>query len=500
MPYFRRQVRSCGTYSNPARAGQAKCWRNGYSPTADQICLIFISPGALCDLHGHFANTWDACHINEHSTDMTILPNLIQNGNKKLESTLVDYSQKRLAANRSFVGQFLDQEGIQDSQYGIYGMSVFLILTKNSYDYRVKDIRVQNIRKFIKWIDATSEYDLSNQETDANDRTDSDKSNTYELRCVIPKICHGIEACSLYTELAQQKTILSTHLDNAQNANGSFGFLTSDKNIDSKISLINTALVLRTYLVHLDNTERRLNCINYLKDNLNKLNNVFEQLYVLNAIQVAIIKDPTLANNGLLKIKQTIRDNLKKVFHEVALNPTSFSNPINIDFNDANRTRYYRLYSDLILIESLALAFPTNLYYLRGQIGERVLSKVWACLDKNSDKDTTQHRMSFGFYFSVSQILSTLVTKYDENIGLIGRLHAWLVRVKFFGINFSKEVFIVLCSLPLIALLILLNIILAYKTPPYTIPTYINTIVSFLLARIANIFGLYYDNRHKNKI
>ena len=34
-----------------------RCWRNGYSPTADQICLIFISPGAFCDLHGHFANT-----------------------------------------------------------------------------------------------------------------------------------------------------------------------------------------------------------------------------------------------------------------------------------------------------------------------------------------------------------------------------------------------------------------------------------------------------------
>ncbi|MCB0798605.1 MAG: hypothetical protein KDB85_13390, partial [Chitinophagales bacterium] len=36
-----------------------RCWRYGHSPTADQICLIFISPGALCDLHGHFANTRD---------------------------------------------------------------------------------------------------------------------------------------------------------------------------------------------------------------------------------------------------------------------------------------------------------------------------------------------------------------------------------------------------------------------------------------------------------
>ena len=57
MPDFIRQFGASGTSSNPARAGQAKCWRNGYSPTADQICLIFISPGALCDLHGHFANT-----------------------------------------------------------------------------------------------------------------------------------------------------------------------------------------------------------------------------------------------------------------------------------------------------------------------------------------------------------------------------------------------------------------------------------------------------------
>ena len=43
--------------SVPAAHSLTRCWRNGHSPTADQICLIFISPGALCDLHGHFANT-----------------------------------------------------------------------------------------------------------------------------------------------------------------------------------------------------------------------------------------------------------------------------------------------------------------------------------------------------------------------------------------------------------------------------------------------------------
>jgi hypothetical protein len=379
-------------------------------------------------------------------------------------------------------------------------MSVFLILTKNSFDSRVQQIRNQNIDKFKTWINATKIYDLSNQSKDANDKTDSDKSNTYELRCIIPKICHAIEACSFYNELSEQKIILANHLYNAQNTNGSFGFLTSDKDVDLKTSLINTALVLRTYLVNSDHSEKKLNCINYLKDNYSKLNNIFEQLYILNSIQVAILKDSSLAKNGLLKIKEVIQKNLKKIFHEVALNPTSFSNPINVDFNDSNRTRYYRLYSDLILIESLALAFPTNLYYLRGQIGERVLSKIWTCLDSKSDKDTTLHRMSFGFYFNVYQVLSTLISKYDENIGLLGKIHSKLVRIRFFGIDFSKEVYIVLCSLPLIASLIGLNLYLAFRSPPITIPAYINTIVAFLLARIANIFGLYYDNKQKNKI
>lgn len=431
---------------------------------------------------------------------MTTLSELINQGHTKLEGILIDYSQKRIYANKKYVGQFLDQEGIHDSQYGIYGMSVFLILTKNSFDSRVIEIRTQNIEKLKFWIDSTKSYDLSNQTKDANDKTDSDKSNVYELRCVIPKICHAIEACSLYTELSEQKKILASHLYNAQNVNGSFGFLTSEKDIDLKTSLINTALVLRTYLIHSDNFEKKNNCINYLQNNFQKLNNVFEQLYILNSIQVAILKDTSLAKNELLKVKVNIQKNLKKIFHEVALNPTSFSNPINVDFNDSNRTRYYRLYSDLILIESLALAFPTNLYYLRGQIGERVLNKIWKCLDMKSDRDTTQHRISFGFYFNVYQILSTLISKYDENIGFFGKIHSKLVRIKFFGIDFSKEVYIVLCSLPLIALLIGLNLYLASINPPITIPAYINTIVAFLLARFANIFGLYYDNKQKNKI
>ena len=49
-----------------------RCWRYGHSPTADQICLIFISPGALCDLHGHFANTRAVVHKCKKTTQRTI--------------------------------------------------------------------------------------------------------------------------------------------------------------------------------------------------------------------------------------------------------------------------------------------------------------------------------------------------------------------------------------------------------------------------------------------
>jgi hypothetical protein len=423
---------------------------------------------------------------------MTNLQNISTAGADKLISAVIDYATTRATANRDYVGQFLDKEGAKDDQLGIYGISIFLTITKDSYDTRISGLRTQCVTKIKYWIALADKYELTKINTDANDKSQTDKANSYELRNVIPKMCYTYEAC-YYQNLKTEASILERHLLDAQNSDGSFGFLTTDKNQSEKSSILSTALVARLYFSH-NTTNAKINdVLNYLKQNVIKMNNTFEQLYVLNSIQIILNQDSRLVKNGFTKNYESIQKTLKKLLTEVALNPSSFPNPINIDYNDSGRTRYYRLYSDLILIESLALAYPTNLHYLRGDLGERTLQKVWGCLDGDKQKDTTYHRISFGFCHDLFHLMEKIKSKYDSNLSFFAALEGRFRRMKLFGIDLKKEGYIVMVSLPFIAALVLINIW-------WQVNTVVNTVSAFLLARLANIFGLIHDRKNKDKI
>ncbi len=378
-------------------------------------------------------------------------------------------------------------------------MSIFLFLNKTSYDYRIGSLRNQCIDKFKLWINKSLEYDLKNIKADANDKSDSDKSNIYELRNVVSKICFAYEACRQYTELNEETKILGKYLTDAQLNDGSYGVLCEGKSNNLQGNIITTALVLRAYLLYSPTSQNTIQAMNYLKLHASKLTNIFEQLYVYNSIQIILNGNSNLATNDFNKFYKNISKCLKTIFSTVALNPTSFTNPINIDFNDNGRTRYYRLYSDLILIEALALSHPTDLYYLKGKLGKRVLSKVWECTNYNTQKDSTSHRISFGFYHELSQLFSIIRSRYNENEGLLSRMQGRLLRLRLFGIDLNKELYIVLCSSPFIGLLLLFNYTLSNNFQ-LAVPAYVNTVLAFLLARVANIFGLIYDNKQKDVI
>jgi hypothetical protein len=423
---------------------------------------------------------------------MSNLQNISTNGADRITAACIDYAKTRKAESHECVGQFLDREGARDNQFGIYGSSIFLTITKDSHDSRIADLRAQCSNKLKHWIELSNKYDLLKRNHDANDKSQNDNANSYELKNVISKICYAYEACH-YQSLKNETSILESHLLNAQHSDGSFGFLCTDINRGEKASMLSTALVLRLFFSHNTANSKINDALSYLKQNVIKVNNIFEQLYILNSIQIILNKDSQFLKNGFAKNHDEIRKTLKKLLTEVALNPTSFPNPINVDFNDSGRTRYYRLYSDLILIESLTLAYSTNLHYLRGDLGERALQKLWNCLNGDKQRDTTFHRISFGFFHDMFHLVEKIKSKYDSNLSFFSSLEGKYRRMRLFGIDFRKEGFIILISSPLIAFLIVINII-------WQINTVVNTVSAFLLARLANIFGLWYDRKNKDKI
>lgn len=359
----------------------------------------------------------------------------------KLQDCLKWYSKNR--HSNTYVGQFLDEEGCKNEQAGIYGMSIWLVLTNDiRTDSDILIIRNQCKEK-LKEIVNKAKAKLSRS---ANIQPTSDE---YEIRYIVPKICYAFEALNQLDDAKTEAGTLQKYISDAQKDDGSWGFLIGSNEGSSVI----TSLVLRSFKAEPSFIVNLKNGLDYIKTNFNNIGNLYERLFVLNTIQML----DKIETNRKVDVEKYIKITIRDLYKEVYYNPTKFANPINIDYNDtgARRTRYFRIPTDMILLESLTLISGSNLQYLHAHAGRRILKYLSDSLKKSSKftKDTSGHRASVGFYFFVTSVLKLISDKRTSRLSNFAKdIHGWFDCSISFGMDFTYNLLILIITLVILIL------------------------------------------------
>jgi len=411
---------------------------------------------------------------------------------EKIKEIIRNYANQRIDNQLNFTGQFVDRIGIQKSQYGIYGMSVFSFLSININEIKVRKLREDNLKKLKEWINGTIGYQI--KEEDANDFKNRDPhSYIYELKNVTSKIIYAYHCLAVADRDSDELRILKKIIYDSQNSNHGFSFLANSQSRNSS-NIFSTSQVLRAF--YKEDSLANRNAISYLLGEINtnpKNSEIFKTLYALNSIQIFLYEHRKYLNEDKYKkIKPKIIKVLQTLFQHVNVNPTSFANPINVDFNDYGRTRYFRLYSDLILLESLILVYPNKLYPIFGKLGKSLILNITEALNSEIPylKDTTSHRLSFGYLDQLSNINDLLYFSKNENIlSWYSILYGKFWRMYYFGIDIMEE--FLLTFIPILAGII----IFVTGQEVLKIPW-----LAYMLARLGSLVSLWFKNSKQNKL
>ncbi len=350
-----------------------------------------------------------------------------------LQDCLKWYAKNR---NNKFVGQFLDEEGCKNQQCGIYGMSIWLVLTSEiTNDQYITNIRKQCKEKLREIVNQTRIITAPNTIVPDNDN--------YEMKYIIPKICYAFEALNQLDDAKAEAGILQQYIQEAQHGEGSWGFLTNSNEGNTVI----TALVLRAFKLEPSCRKNLENGLDYIKKHFDDTKNLYERLFVLNTIHLL----DNIETSKNIDTEKNIKNNIKSLYKEVYYNPTKFANPLNIDYNDPGnqRTRYFRLPTDMILLESLILISGSNLQYLHVHAGRRILKYLIDNLKSSKfTKDTSEHRASAGFYFFVKSVLQLICHKKTSKLPrFIKDFHGLFDCSMAFGTDFTYNLLILIVSI-----------------------------------------------------
>ncbi|MFA5832124.1 MAG: hypothetical protein WDA22_01485 [Bacteroidota bacterium] len=365
------------------------------------------------------------------------MKNKIDNLLKNLSNSLLQYAQLRDI--EKLVGQFWDEEGISEAQYGIYGMSSWLIL---SSDLSFQNISAEQLARYDHLINNCKLKLASWILIDNPAENENNLKQIVELKTVIPKICFAYFALSKCNDCDRPKTILLERLRRGFiDSQGSWGEL-----INSPFgSPVVTAMVLRC-VINDHNISREIieSAINYLLMHVEDTENTYLQLYIYNTL----ILLPTLKVNNRKNVEHKIKFCIKSLHSKVYYNPVQFPNPTNVDYHDNGRTRYFRLPSDIILLESLILLSPYNLLFIQTLVGYKVFMSLNKNIDGNLFKnDTSGHRAGGGYYVYAKSVIKTMsdVPKIKSNILI--KIWSWYKYSYTFGLDFSWNVLIFYGSL-----------------------------------------------------
>ena len=410
---------------------------------------------------------------------------------ERISYLLETYATEREKQNKSFTGQFIDQVGVKKSQYGIYGMAVFNFLASDHNSISIELLKEQNTKKLKEWINITNDYSISSD--DANDFLNSDPySYVYELRNVLPKIIFACNCLHKIDPHCEEYLILRKRVNDSRHNDYGYSFLINT-GITTESNIFATSQVVRAFFK--EDPTSNIQTIDFLLSKVSdnpKASEILKHLYILNSIQIFLLQNPRYLKKDKYKsVKDMILTLLKKLFKHVDINPVSFANPINVDFNDFGRTRYFRLYSDLIVLESLIILNQSKLHFVFGRLGKILMTRIDESLETNFPfpKDTTDHRMSFGFLAQLSTIIELLNPSQNHNVNSFwSRLHGRIIRLYHFGIDIVEEV--VLTIIPT-----LLGIAIFWmKADSFVAPWF-----AYMAARLGSFISLLFKKRRKDR-
>ncbi len=326
----------------------------------------------------------------------------------ELVRALTDYATTR---NEDYlVGQFMDRAGAEHSQRGVYGMSAWSILIGefaefiSNEDIKEKALRLRTncVKTLQQWVQ-DGDKDSVNRDSEA-----------YELKYVIPKICVAYQALRGLNSVPQEASVLKDRLLKARGIHSGWGFTTDAQEIHP----ISTCIVVRTLL---EDQARICNIKDILEDleaRAKDIPDAYFLLYITTTILLCCQKYDLVSNNITLASQRAIlRERLQFLLHSSAEAPLHPTCPINVDFYDSYRTRYYRLQPDLISLESLYLMSGPDLVYLKAYPGKPLLDKLLAVLEAHPlAEDTYKSRMSFSTCLEIHHCLARLYNAQELKI------------------------------------------------------------------------------------
>jgi len=348
-----------------------------------------------------------------------------QDALRQLQEGLEWYAKQRQPG--SLVGQFLDLEACRAPQRGVYGVSTWLTVTApGTLGQEAVQLREACKAALVDWVRQSTPPD-----TDLRSAPDSEG---YELRFIVPKICYAFTALNQFTDCTSECAILRQRIEDAQlKHDGSWAFTTEASQGD----LVATALVLRCFQKDVSLAPRLAHAADHLKAGYRRLQNHYHRLYVLNTLAILDTQ-----SNILLDARSCLISSIRQLYAEAYTNPAKFPNPCNIDFHDSNRTRYIRLPSDIILLESLLLISHRRPTYLWAHTGRELLSDLLTLLNAPTlTKDLSGHRLTTSVAAYLADLLNRLQRLQDASWpDLAKRAAGWLLCSWHFGLNFAWNV------------------------------------------------------------
>ncbi|MEO1053380.1 MAG: hypothetical protein AAFX87_22290 [Bacteroidota bacterium] len=319
-----------------------------------------------------------------------ILQSRAQLCKNSLDSCLQNYATNR--DPNQLVGQFLDQEGQDSPQYGIFGICIWMMLTHDSEITPISSLS-NNCKSYLKEIVFDEQGDR----------------NAIELKRVTLKITYGLEALGQHVDATQEFSELRDRLEKAQRPDGGWGFF-----IDSTEGHhIPTAMAIRGLRNQMNLAKRLIGGIKYLKEKVSSIENYYEKLFILNSMQIAIESNNKLKKELNIDVPKLIKRTIKALIKSVGLNPAQFANPLIVDYNDKEaRTRYFRLSpNSVVLLESMVLISSKDLTYLRAYSGRKVFNEVAENLEDMHQFKTeiTGLRASTGTYLFTQRVLDLII-------------------------------------------------------------------------------------------
>ncbi len=165
---------------------------------------------------------------------MTSLLDRTSKATANLQKCLSAYAECR---NNPYVGQFLDDEGARDGQFGVYGMAAWIAMTQDhqlAQQVAVSKLREQCRDKLCELVNPPTG---GQQDPHENERI-------HELRCVAPKIVFAIEALTQFDTSRDAVAELRQRLLKARRDDGSWDFIVQGDATPGNCFV--TSLVLRT--------------------------------------------------------------------------------------------------------------------------------------------------------------------------------------------------------------------------------------------------------------